>query len=238
MIVVEGTSLRQPCSWVDLRGLGHTVVSSKRPSPNTDYLCCRDINWRKPPYGHIPFMCYKWMRPNKSRTPSMENVWQADFKKWDKYFKTFGPLKHADPSSGTCAIFCAIERWQPKEIGIIGMDWVLDNNKAWFHDARAELEAIKSLVTVVDLRTEFENQSDSLTYCEKTLTWVDKCVLTAGRPIGNTKPCQKCDLRYQVVENKTLCGRLTVHDQIPDGCNTGADGKAHGHALHYEGTEL
>jgi len=173
MIVVEGTSIRQPCSWVDLRGEGHTVVSSKRPSPNTDYLCCRDINWRKPNYKHIPFMCYKWMRPNKGRVPSMENVWKADHKRWDAYFKSFHPKKHPDPSSGTCAAFCAIERWNPKEIGLIGLDWVVDGNSTWFHDARVELECLKSLVKIIDLRELYEDQSDDLYYddnCCWTLT--------------------------------------------------------------------
>jgi hypothetical protein len=114
-------------------------------------------------------MCYKWMRANKSRTPSFENVWKADHKKWDAYFKTFKPKKHPDPSSGTCAAFCAIERWQPEEIGLIGMDWVLDGNKEWFHDARAELECLQSLVKIVDLRE--RGQNEQLSYNEKTLSW-------------------------------------------------------------------
>ena len=152
MIIIEGTSVHHPTDWYDLRGEHHTVVSTKRPSPNTDFLCCRDINWRKPNYKHIPFMCYKWMAPNKGRQPPMNDLWgPADLKKWDAYFRTFKP-KHADPSSGTCAALCAIEKWNPREIGLIGMDWLLDNNKTWFHDARAEMEMLKSLVKVVDLR--------------------------------------------------------------------------------------
>jgi hypothetical protein len=170
MIIIEGTSLQNPCDWYDLRGLGHTVVSSKRPSPNTDFLSCRDINWRKPTYSDIPFMCYKWMRPTKSRTPSMNNVWQADHKKWDALFKTFKPTKHDDPSSGTCAAFCAIERWEPEELGIIGMDWVMDRNKRWFHDARAELECLKSLVTIIDLR-EWSLPKMPVTYNTTSLMW-------------------------------------------------------------------
>ena len=170
MIIIEGTSLQNPCDWYDLRGLGHTVVSSKRPSPNTDFLSCRDINWRKPTYSDIPFMCYKWMRPTKSRTPSMNHVWQADHKKWDALFKTFKPTKHDDPSSGTCAAFCAIERWEPEELGIIGMDWVMDGNKRWFHDARAELECLKSLVTIIDLR-EWSLPKMPVTYNTTSLMW-------------------------------------------------------------------
>lgn len=153
---------------VDLTG--HTVISTKRPSFNTDYLCTRDINWRKPSYSHIPFMCYKWMIPTKSRMPNLENVWKADHKKWDKYFKSFKPKKHPDPSSGTCAALCAIERWEPEIIGIIGMDWVLDNNKEWFHDARAELEMLKTLVNIVDIR-EMSLPKVKSKYNEKTLIW-------------------------------------------------------------------
>ena len=168
MLIIEGTSIRQPCSIVDLSG--HTVVSTKRPSPNTDYLCCRDINWRKPPYSDIPFMCYKWMIPTKSRTPNMEHVWKADHKKWDAYFKTFKPRKHKDPSSGTCAALCAIERWNPEVLGLIGMDWVLDDNRAWFHDARAELEMLKTLVNIVDLR-QCSLPALNVKYDEKTLAY-------------------------------------------------------------------
>jgi hypothetical protein len=94
----------------------------------------------------------------------MENVWRADYKKWEQYFKQFKPKKHHDPSSGTCAAFCAIERWNPTEIGLIGMDWVLDGNKEWFHDARAELECLQSLVKVIDLREMYEDRSDDLYY--------------------------------------------------------------------------
>jgi len=178
MHIVEGTSIRQPCEMVDLSGhtvistkRGHTVISTKRPSFNTDYLSCRDINWRKPTYSHIPFMCYKWMIPTKSRVPSMENVWRADFKRWDRLFKTFKPTRHADPSSGTCAALCVIERWQPKKIGLIGMDWVLDNNKTWLHDARAEMDMLNSLVEVVDIR-ELDFPMVKARYDEKSLHWV------------------------------------------------------------------
>lgn len=100
----------------------------------------------------------------------MQNVWKADHKKWDKYFKTFKPRKHKDPSSGTCAALCAIERWNPSEIGLIGMDWVLDDNMAWFHDARAELEMLKTLVTIVDLR-QWSLPALNVKYDEKTLAY-------------------------------------------------------------------
>jgi hypothetical protein len=53
------------------------------------------------------------------------------------------------------------------------MDWVLDNNKQWFHDARAELECLKSLVKIVDLREVYPNRSNDLHYNENC-HWVLK----------------------------------------------------------------
>jgi hypothetical protein len=102
----------------------------------------------------------------------MENIWKANHKKWDKLFKSYKPKKHPDPSSGTCAALCAIERFelQPEdELGIIGLDWVMDNNKEWFHDARAEKEMLSDLVTLVDLR---DIEPSEVEYDEKTLSWV------------------------------------------------------------------
>ena len=81
-----------------------------------------------------------------------DNIWQANWRGWDNHFRTFGDVKHPDPSSGTCAVFCVVERWEPKEIGLIGFDYVLDNETDWLHDARAELEAIEDIVNIIDLR--------------------------------------------------------------------------------------
>ena len=80
------------------------------------------------------------------------SLWQADWERWDEYFRTFDP-KHPDPSSGTCAVYCVVERWAPQEIGLAGFDYVLDNNTDWLHDASAELKSIEALVNIVDLRT-------------------------------------------------------------------------------------
>lgn len=79
-------------------------------------------------------------------------MWVADHEYWDRYFRSFNP-KHKDPSSGTCAIFCCVERFNLSEIGVIGLDWVLDGNDAWLHDAKAERAAIESLVKIIDLRS-------------------------------------------------------------------------------------
>jgi len=146
MIVVEGNSLKHPCSSKELNG--HKVITSKVPTPNTEYLCARHIDLRS---GEYPFMCYKWLESRDHPEIRIDDVWQADFKRWDDYFLEFNP-KFPDPSSGTCAVFCVIERWKPKQIGLIGFDWVLDGNSEWIHDSKAELKAICSLTEVIDLR--------------------------------------------------------------------------------------
>jgi hypothetical protein len=78
--------------------------------------------------------------------------WSEYCNQWLKYFKSFGG-KFPKPSAGTLAVYMAYERWNPERIELIGMDWVLDGNPDWFHDARAELESIKRLdVELIDLR--------------------------------------------------------------------------------------
>ena len=78
--------------------------------------------------------------------------WSAQEKGWFHYFDQFKP-KLYKPSIGTMAVFMAFERWGPEKIGLIGFDWVLDNNAEWFHDSRAEREAINALgVEIIDLR--------------------------------------------------------------------------------------
>jgi hypothetical protein len=72
-----------------------------------------------------------------------------DSRRWDTYYKQFSKKK---PSSGLCAVFGVIERWEPKTIGLIGFDWILDGITGWQHDADAEKQAILSLVTIEDLR--------------------------------------------------------------------------------------
>ena len=153
MIVVEGNSTRHPCS-TRIKLDGETYVTSKVPSKNTDYLCARWIDQRYK-YQDLPFMCYKGMDPQKFKVRT-DDVWVADHVYWDDYFQQFNP-KHRDPSSGTSAVFCVIERWQPEEIGLIGFDWVLDKNSDWFHDAAAELKAIEQLITIIDLRNNNDN---------------------------------------------------------------------------------
>jgi hypothetical protein len=147
LIVIEGNSKTNPCSAITKFG---TVVTVKYESPNTDILCARHVAYKT----DKPFLCYKWPEHK-----GLKAEWVADHVYWDKYFQSFNP-KHPDPSSGTCAIFCVVERYAPSEIGVIGMDWVLDGNPDWFHDARAELAAIRQVVKLVDLRDRRNNASE------------------------------------------------------------------------------
>lgn len=152
MKVIEGNSRKNPCS--SLEQIDGTVISVKYPSPNTDILCARHISFYHPSHlSKYPFLCYKWpiWAKDKKHCPDYSRVWVADHAHWDKYFQSFNP-KHPDPSSGTCAIFCVVERYAPKEIGVIGLDWLLDGNEDWLHDAKAELAAIRQVVKLVDLR--------------------------------------------------------------------------------------
>lgn len=76
---------------------------------------------------------------------------------WTEYFQGFAgggkKPKMWKPSIGTMAVYMAFERWRPEEIGLIGLDWVLDGNPDWFHDAAAEKKSIEALpVKIIDLR--------------------------------------------------------------------------------------
>lgn len=104
--------------------------------------------WKKFGQSDIPVMSYRrrdWVHGKKSL------IWHANEKLWDQYFWSFSP-KFKKPSNGTLAVFCAVERWGVRSVGLIGMDWVLDENTEWFHDAKAEKAAIENLVEIVDLR--------------------------------------------------------------------------------------
>lgn len=77
------------------------------------------------------------------------------------YYRKFS---HKKPSTGLCAIFCAIENLNPRELLLIGYDRVLtDDHKhmkwsapkqyqVWGHDQKAEGECVRSLgLTIIDL---------------------------------------------------------------------------------------
>lgn len=154
MIVIESNSRQFPTEpWV--KRDGDTVVTIKWPTKNTDILAGRHISSRG--YGpEYPFLCYKWNPPlsvDKWAHIPRDNITMTDWAHWDEFYRSFGPVKHPDPSSGACAVYSVVECYNPSEIGLIGFDYVLDNNTEWMHDARAELASIKAVVDIVDLRT-------------------------------------------------------------------------------------
>jgi len=154
LIVIESNSKQFPTRRWEKQP-EDIVVTIKWPTRNTKFLAGRHISSRQ--NTKYPFLCYKWNPPLGDRGGKFdwinrEDVYVADWDKWDKHYRSFGPVKHPDPSSGACAVYTVVERWKPETIGLIGFDYVLDNNTEWMHDARAELESIKSIVNVIDLR--------------------------------------------------------------------------------------
>lgn len=137
-----------------LSGLGsvidsHTVVRLKQGltkqhppqhfGTRTDFLCARSLVFDR---GEFPFWHF------------------ADDKRWLAYFASFEP-KRKKPSTGLCAVFCAIDKLDPKEIAFIGFDSLLnpdmtptkwDCNGPWAHDMHAENACLNSLgIEVIDL---------------------------------------------------------------------------------------
>ena len=77
----------------------------------------------------------------------------ADAERWYPYWESFVAKKKRKPSTGLCAIFCAVEFFAPEEIGLIGFDYLLAGMGAWkVHDMKAERECAESLgVELIDL---------------------------------------------------------------------------------------
>lgn len=130
-----------------------TVATKKRTVPS-DYLFCRfpfAYSLRKG--EDVPMMVYYNRGGCECNNCPQCKVprYIVDSARWDAYYKRFSKKK---PSSGLCAVFGAIQRWEPKTIGLIGFDWVLDTNPDWQHDSQAEKQAILSLVNIKDLRND------------------------------------------------------------------------------------
>lgn len=130
-----------------------TVTTKKRPV-DSEYIAVSAhthlTRWRDTTYNEDrPSLIFRnW--PGKQTIG--DRWWSAHCNDWLNYFKSFGS-KFPKPSAGTLAVYMAFERWNPERIELIGMDWVLDGNPDWFHDAEAELKSIKGLgVELVDLR--------------------------------------------------------------------------------------
>ena len=108
-------------------------------------------NKRKPLLARREFCTCK-----KCRDCEAPVVEYLRMKEWWDYYAQFNP-KNRKPSIGTEAIWFAIQLWQPKTIGVIGLDGLLDGQDIHAinpHDAPKERLAILSLVNLLDLRND------------------------------------------------------------------------------------
>jgi len=131
--------------------ISHVDVATKKRTVKSDYVFCRfpfayNLKCKA---DNTPLMIYYNRGTVSGREYKHIDKYLIDSKRWDNYYKQFSKRK---PSSGLCAVFGVIERWEPKTIGLIGFDWVLDGSPGWTHDANAEKQAILSLVKIKDLR--------------------------------------------------------------------------------------
>ena len=153
VIVGHGPSIvgKKLGSWLD----GQTVVRLKKAEiPNaddwgsrTDYVCATSLIYQT----DKPF----WLMPKKGGIGD----------KWRSYYRRFSDAK---PSTGLCAIFCAVEFLKPVEIGLAGFDnllhpeetgwskwWMARNCGLWVHDSPNEYLAAMSLgVKITDATVE------------------------------------------------------------------------------------
>lgn len=93
--------------------------------------------------------------------------WHAVEDKWLPVYRKFGQAK---PSTGLCAIFCALEYLKPREIALIGFDQLLhgrtgkynDKGRPGFtaHEGIPEMRCLQSLpVKIIDIVGEHEQVS-------------------------------------------------------------------------------
>ena len=151
-------SLPTTKSYLTIAGSGpsvdgrHVDIATKKRSCPSDYICSRYIHfWHKFPKADKakPLLLYKGHCSCRKCRECRIPEWRANWKKWDAYYRQFSAVK---PSLGLCAVFCAVERWSPTTIGVIGFDSVLDGHEGWRHDAGAERACMLSLVNIKDLR--------------------------------------------------------------------------------------
>lgn len=128
-----------------------TIPDSKHWGTRTDYLCARSPALAK---GKVPYWHFfgEWTQ------------------RWLDYFDSFGPRipfkpGKPKPSTGLCAVFCAMEFLKPSELAVIGFDRMLSPNRetfkwnstqptCWPHDPQAEHAALYGLgIPIVDMVT-------------------------------------------------------------------------------------
>jgi len=144
-------------AWIDRQ----TVVRMKAaPMPDpvdwgtrTDYVCVRHDMWIDTTKD-VEYWAFKVGGQNGPR------IRFADYKKWVEWFAGYSGKK---PTHGLCAVMCAVEFLQPKQIAVIGFDSIMNPHKImqarwdrglspWTHDQAAEAKAIRDLVPdIIDL---------------------------------------------------------------------------------------
>lgn len=102
-------------------------------------------------------ICSRSADHRKARTP----FWQYPdcVSDWEPYWKSYARRfsDHKKPSTGTSAIFCAVELLGAKHISLIGFDHLLNPQSrhpdyTWGHDSNAEHAAVMGLgIEIVDL---------------------------------------------------------------------------------------
>ena len=131
----------------------HVDVATKKRSVPSDYVFCRFHFNHK---GDEPLMLY-YRRCRCGRCEACQADFYCDSGRWNAYYRQFvrekRPPQKSKPSTGLCAVFGVVERWNPRTVGLIGYDYILDGNTDWEHDAIAELHCILSLVNIRDLRS-------------------------------------------------------------------------------------
>lgn len=144
-------------------GKSVTIATKKRSLPS-DYVMCRfGFQYKKGGKEKLPLLLFfKRCQCRSLECPVCSDlgvdIYQMDTERWEDYWSRFvrkGYLAPSrKPSLGTCAVFAAVERFGVDEVGVIGLDYILDENmKDWNHDAYAEKRCIESLVNVIDLRS-------------------------------------------------------------------------------------
>lgn len=107
-------------------------------------MCARHINWREG-YEDLPFWLFPRKWPLPQEIPEMDGVWIADHERWYALFQQH--VSKRKPSTGMCAVFCAVEQGY-EDIDLVGFDSWFGDTPGWHHDGMAERAVAESLVTI------------------------------------------------------------------------------------------
>lgn len=162
MLVIVGHGpgvLRASGEWIDQQQVVR-LKSGPRPLPcfgtRTDFLCATGLAWRSRFEGSPQFWLFDpardYERVERLGKASADGVFFADTPRWMRYFEQFSEMK---PSTGLCAVFCAVELGHT-ELVLVGFDsfrtddkrtgkWFDPDPKTWIHDQAAERRALEGL---------------------------------------------------------------------------------------------